>query len=75
MSAAKSKYLKLSTKFESRIELTGSFRKLPTGRNLGNTSFNEVIEVLVKIRRKNPIRNYIHGHGYRKKQTCQPGII
>ena len=61
MSAAKSKYLKPSIKFESRIELTGSFRKLPTGTNIGNTSFNQVIEVLVKIRRKNPIRSYIRG--------------
>ena len=61
MSAAKSKYLKMSKKFESRIELTGSFRKLPTGKNIGNTSFNQVIEVLVKIRRKSPIRNYIRG--------------
>ena len=61
MSAAKSKYLKTSKKFESRIELTGSFRKLPTGTNIGNTSFNQVIEVMVKIRRKNPIRNYIRG--------------
>jgi len=50
MAAAKNKYLKTSKKFKSRIELTGSFRKLPTGTNIGNTSFNQVIEVLLKIR-------------------------
>jgi hypothetical protein len=61
MTAAKKKYLKPSKKFESRIELSGSFRKLPAGINLGNTSFNQVIEVMVKVRRKNPIRNYIRG--------------
>src|SRR5436305_9394701 len=59
MSAAKRKYLKTSGKFESRTELNGSFRKLPTGVNVGNTSLNQVIEVLVKVRRRNPIRNYI----------------
>jgi kumamolisin len=61
MSAAKNKYLKTSVKFDPRVELTGSFRKLPAGTNIGNTSFNQVIEVLIKIRRKNPIRNFIRG--------------
>jgi kumamolisin len=61
MSAAKKTYTKPSAKFESRVDLPGSFRKLPPGKNLGITSFNEVIEVLVKLRRKTPIRNFIRG--------------
>ncbi len=75
MSAAKNNLFQIISKFESRVELPGSFRKLPSGRNLGNTSFNEVIEVMVKIRRKTPIRNFVKGIGYRKKQTPQPGSI
>src|SRR5450631_4191717 len=61
MSAAKNTYLKSSAKFESRIELPGSFRKLPSGKNIGNSSYNEVIEVMVKLRRKTPIRNFVRG--------------
>jgi len=61
MSAAKNKKLKSSSKFESRVELPGSFRKLPVGKNMGSTSFNEVIEVMVKLRRKSPIRNFVKG--------------
>ena len=61
MSAAKNKYLKPSAKFESRVELTGSFRKFPAGINTGNTSFNQVIEVMIKLRRKAPVRNLIRG--------------
>ena len=75
MSAAKNKYLKPSVKFESRIELTGSFRKLPTGTNIGNASFNQVIEVLVKVRRKNPIRNYIRGIATGKNKSVSREIF
>jgi len=68
MAAAKNSYLKSSAKFESRTELPGSFRKLPPGKNLGNTSFNEIIEVLVKLRRKTSIRNFIKGIGLGKNK-------
>jgi kumamolisin len=61
MSAAKNTSLKSSAKFESRVELPGSFRKLPSGKNLGNTSFNDVIEVMIKLRRKTPILNFVRG--------------
>jgi kumamolisin len=61
MTAAKNTYLKSSAKFDSRVELSGSFRKLPPGKNMGNTSFNEIIEVMVKLRRKASIRNFIKG--------------
>ncbi|HEY4935264.1 MAG TPA: S53 family peptidase [Puia sp.] len=61
MSAAKKTRFKPTAKFESRVELPGSFRKIPSGKNLGNTSFNELIEVMVKLRRKTPIRNFIRG--------------
>jgi kumamolisin len=72
MSAAKNKYLNPSAKFNSSIELPGSFRKLPAGKNIGITSFNEVIEVTVKLRRKTPIRNYIRGIGNGKNKPISP---
>jgi kumamolisin len=68
MTAAKKSYSRSISKFESRIELPGSYRKPPAGRNLGNTSLNEVIEVLVKIRRKTSIRNFIKGLGTGKNK-------
>jgi kumamolisin len=61
MSAAKKTRSKSASRFETRVELQGSFRKIPLGKNLGSTSFNELIEVMVKIRRKTPIRNFIRG--------------
>jgi kumamolisin len=75
MSAAKNKYLKPSAKFESRVELAGSSRKLPIGKNMGNTSFNDVIEVMVKLRRKTPIRNFIRGIGTGKNKPVSPEIF
>jgi kumamolisin len=68
MSAAKNTSLKSSSKFESRIDLPGSFRKLPAGKNLGNTSFNEVIEVMVKLRRKTSILRFVRGMGSGKNK-------
>jgi kumamolisin len=68
MSAAKNKYLKPSAKFESRIQLPGSFRKLPLGKNMGTSSLNEVIEVLIKLRRKTSIHNFIKGIGAGKNK-------
>ncbi len=61
MSAAKKTHFKPSEKFDSRIELPGSFRNIPVGKNMGNTSFNEVIEVMIRLRRKTPIRNFVRG--------------
>ncbi len=61
MSAAKKTRFRSGSGFENRVELPGSFRKIPSGKNLGNTSFNELIEVMIKIRRKTPIRNFIRG--------------
>src|ERR1700682_5968895 len=72
MSAAKNTYQKSALKFESRVELPGSFRKLPSGRNIGNTSFNEVIEVMVKLRRKTPIRNFMRGMSNGKNKPITP---
>jgi kumamolisin len=59
MSVAKKPSASRSLKFDSRLALPGSFRKLPVGKNMGTTSFNEVIEVTVKIRRKTQIRNFV----------------
>jgi kumamolisin len=75
MSAAKNTSLKPTVKSESRIELQGSFRKLPSGKNMGNTSFNEVIEVMVKLRRKRPIRNFIRGIGKGKYKPVSPEVF
>ena len=61
MSAAKKTQFRPSAKFDSRVELPGSFRKIPVGKNLGITSLNELIEVMVKLRRKTSIRNFIRG--------------
>jgi kumamolisin len=69
MTAAKKTRQKSSSKFESHTELSGSFRRLPLGRNLGNTSLNDVIEVMVKVRRRTSIRNFIRGIGTGKNKT------
>jgi kumamolisin len=61
MSAAKKTRKNTSVKFDTRIDLPGSVRKIPPGTNMGNTSSNELIEVMVKLRRKTPIRNFIRG--------------
>jgi kumamolisin len=61
MTAAKNTSLKTSSKFDSRIELPGSFKKIPVGKNQGSASLNEVIEVMIKIKRKTPIYNFIKG--------------
>jgi kumamolisin len=63
MTAAKNTSFKTSTKFNSRVELPGSYKKLPAGKNLGSASLNEVIEVMIKIKRKTPIHNFIRGLG------------
>jgi kumamolisin len=75
MSAAKNTYLKSSAKFESRVELPGSFRKLPPGKNLGNTSFNDVIEVMTKLRRKTPILNFVRGIGKGKNKPISQEVF
>jgi kumamolisin len=68
MSAAKRTNQNSSKKFASRVELSGSFKKLPTGKNLGAVSLNEVIEVLVTVRRKAPLRNFIKTLGTGKNK-------
>jgi kumamolisin len=75
MSAAKNTYLKSSAKFESHVELPGSFRKLPPGKNTGNTSLNEVIEVLVKLRRKTSIRNFVRSVGEGKNKPVTQEVF
>jgi kumamolisin len=61
MSSAKKTRKSHSAKSETCVELAGSGRKIPAGRNMGNASFNELIVVMIKIRRKTPIRNFIRG--------------
>src|SRR5689334_17159667 len=43
----------------STVELKGSVRKIPAGKNLGTTNLSEVIEVTVRLRRKNSIEDYV----------------
>ncbi|HSZ33894.1 MAG TPA: protease pro-enzyme activation domain-containing protein, partial [Puia sp.] len=61
MASAKKTRKKLSVNFDTRVELPGSIRKIPPGKNMGNTSSHDLIEVMVKLRRKTPIRNFIRG--------------
>jgi kumamolisin len=61
MSSSKKSSDRLSEKFEPRVELSGSARKLPPGNNTGNSLLNDVIEVTVTLRRKTVISNYIKG--------------
>jgi kumamolisin len=75
MSAAKNSKLKPSAKFESNKELSGSFRKLPSGKNTGNTSLNEVIEVLVKLRRKGSIKNFVRSLGEGKNKPISQEVF
>lgn len=59
---------RLAEKFEPRVELAGSARKIPPGNNTGNTLLNEVIEVTVMLRRKISINNYVKGIGKGKQK-------
>ncbi len=58
-----------SEKFEPRIELSGSAKKIPPGKNTGGTLLNEVIEVSVVLRRKTAIRNSVKGIGTGKQKA------
>src|ERR1700692_2093801 len=75
MSSAKKTRFKPSLKFESRVDLWGSSRKIPYGKNMGNTSFNELIEVMVKIRRKTSIKNFIRGMSKGKNQPISREVF
>ncbi|HEV3221632.1 MAG TPA: S53 family peptidase [Puia sp.] len=75
MPTAKKTQSKPSLIFESRLELPGSFRKIPYGKNTGSTSLNELIEVMVKIRRKSPIQTFIRGLSTGKNQPVTPDVF
>ncbi|MDP4130087.1 MAG: S53 family peptidase [Bacteroidota bacterium] len=68
MSSSKKSSDRLSERFQPRMELSGSARKIPQGTNTGNTLFNEVIEVTVTLRRKTAITNYIKALGRGKQK-------
>jgi len=46
-------------KLNGNVELKGSARKIPAGKNLGTTNLSDVIEVTVRLRRKNSIEEYV----------------
>ncbi len=61
MTAAKKTHKISSAKPAGRVELAGSIRKIPAGRNMGASSTSELIVVVIKLRRKTPIKNFIRG--------------
>ncbi len=75
MSKVKKTRFNQSLKFESLVELPGSFRKVPPGKNTGYASLNELIEVMVKIRRKSPIQNFIRGLSAGKSQPITRDVF
>jgi len=75
MAKVKKTRFKQTLKFESRVELPGSFRKVPIGKNIGYASLNELIEVMVKIRRKSPIQNFIRGLSAGKSQPITRDVF
>jgi len=56
-------------KFNGHVELKGSARKIPSGKNIGTTNLNDVIEVTVRLRRKNSIEEYVKNMGTGKNKT------
>jgi len=48
-------------KFDEKVVLKGSARKVPQGKNLGTTNLNDVIEVTIRLRRKQSIEEYVKG--------------
>src|SRR5450432_601883 len=75
MSVAKNRKLRQSEKYFTGTVLAGSFRKLPAGKNMASTSLNEVIEVMVKLRRKTSIRNFIRGIGSGKNKPISQEVF
>jgi kumamolisin len=68
MSSSKKSSDKRSEKFEPRVELAGSGRKIPAGNNTGNAQLNQVMEVTVILRRKTSISRYIKTMGTGKQK-------
>ncbi len=50
---------KPASKFTGHIDLKGSARKIPAGKNMGGSNLNELIEVTVRLRRKKAIEDYV----------------
>ena len=54
--------------FIGHVDLAGSTRKIPPGKNIGTTNLNDIIEVTVRLRRKNSIEDYVKNMGKDKNK-------
>ncbi len=61
-----------SAKLISTVALEGSAKKVPPGKNLGTTNLNEVIEVTIRLRRKNTIDNFVKQVSEGKAKPLSP---
>src|SRR5258708_2834664 len=52
-----------SRRFDTHVELKGSARKVPPGKKIGAVNSNEIIEVTIRLRRKNAIEDYVSKMG------------
>ncbi len=64
---AKKKSSAAVPKFTGHVEVKGSTRKIPPGKNIGGSNLNELIEVTVRLRRKKSIEEYVKGLGKENK--------
>ncbi|PWT74839.1 MAG: peptidase S53 [Bacteroidetes bacterium] len=71
---AKTKKPSSSPKRKSKdpVELKGSARTVPPGKNLGAVNLNEVIEVTVRLRRKNSLEDYVKKMGNDNSKVLSP---
>src|SRR5882724_12409334 len=50
-------------RFSQHVELKGSLRQVPPGKKLGPLNSGEIIEVTVRLRRKNAVEDYVQKLG------------
>ncbi|HEX4851063.1 MAG TPA: protease pro-enzyme activation domain-containing protein, partial [Puia sp.] len=72
MSKTKKPTSSLKRKSNGPVELKGSSRKIPPGKNLGAVNSNEVIEVTVRLRRKNSLEDYVKKMGNDQSKVLTP---
>jgi kumamolisin len=60
-----------ASRFSAKVELNGSERQIPPGTKSSPVNLSEVIEITVKLRRKNPIENYVSNLGKTNKILSQ----
>jgi len=60
-----------ASRFSAKVELNGSERQIPPGTKSSPVNLSEVIEITVKLRRKNSIENYVSNLGKTNKILSQ----